>query len=116
MHGKPDCKPASSRAPTRRSDTLAASTRPGHHHPQGVHEQVAFAPFDPFVPIETTGASALGGLDRLTVQDDHRRAGQAAAAQARLLMKRPFQFGRDARIFPGTKVLVNGARARELAG
>ena len=30
-----------------------------------------------------------GGLDRLTVQDDHRRAGQAAAAQARLLMKRP---------------------------
>ena len=25
-----------------------------------VHEQVAFAPFDPFVPIETTGASALG--------------------------------------------------------
>jgi hypothetical protein len=40
----------------------------------------AFAPFDPFVPIETTDASALGGLDRLTVQDDHRRAGQAAAA------------------------------------
>ena len=34
-----------------------------------------------------------GGLDRLTVQDDHRRAGQAAAAQARLLMKRPLQFG-----------------------
>ena len=28
------------------------------------------------------------------VQDDHRRAGQAAAAQARLLMKRPLQFGR----------------------
>jgi len=27
---------------------------------------VAFAPFDPFLPIETTGASALGGLDRLT--------------------------------------------------
>jgi transposase len=39
-------------------------------------EQVAFA------PIETTGASTLGGLDRLTVQDDHRRAGQAAAAGA----------------------------------
>jgi hypothetical protein len=41
---------------------------------------VGDSPFDPFVPIETTGASALGGLDRLTVQDDHRRAGQAAAA------------------------------------
>ena len=40
----------------------------------------------------------------------------AAAAQARLLMKRPLQFGQDARIFPGTKVMVNGARARELAG
>jgi hypothetical protein len=38
-----------------------------------------------FAPIETTGASALGGLDRLTVQDDHRRAGQAAAAQARVI-------------------------------
>src|SRR5260370_42179983 len=73
-------------------------------------------PFDPFVPIETTGASALGGLYRRTVQDDHRRAGQAAAAQARLLMKRPLQFGQDARIFPGTKVMVNGARARERAG
>ena len=31
-------------------------------------------------------------------------------------MKRPLQFGQDARIFPGTKVMVNGARARELAG
>ena len=28
--------------------------------------QSALWPFDPFVPIETTGASALGGLDRLT--------------------------------------------------
>src|SRR5271165_4573646 len=78
-----------------------------------------FAPFDPFVPIETTGAS-LGGLYRLTVQDDHRRAGQAAAAQARLLMKRPLQFGQDARIFPGTKVMVNGrggnSRLRVFAG
>jgi hypothetical protein len=71
---------------------------------------VAFAPFDPFVSIETTGAFALGGLDRLTVQDDHRRAEQAAAAQARLFLKRPLQFGQNARIFPGTKVLVNGAR------
>ena len=64
----------------------------------------------------TGTTSLLGGLDRLTVQDDHRRAEQAAAAQARLLMKRPLQFGQDARIFPGTKVMVNGARARELAG
>ena len=42
--------------------------------------------------------------------------GSLAAAQARLLMKRPLQFGQDARIFPGTKVMVNGARARKLAG
>jgi hypothetical protein len=44
--------------------------------------------FEKFVPVETAGASALGGLDRLTVEDDHRRAEQAAAAQARLFMKR----------------------------
>ncbi len=116
MHGKPDCKPASSRAPTRRSEHIGGFDPTGHHHPQGVHEQVAFAPVDPFVPIETTGASALGGLDRLTVQDDHRRAEQAAAVQARLLMKRPLEFGQGARIFPGTEVMVNGAGARELAG
>src|SRR5271166_4757444 len=70
------------------------------------------------MPIETTGASALGGLDRLTVQDDHRRAGQAAAAQARLLMKRPLQFGQDGRLFPGTKVgkRCPGAGTRGVAG
>src|SRR5271165_1993586 len=33
MHGKPDCKPASSRAPTRRSETTT----------MGVHEQVSNA-------------------------------------------------------------------------
>ena len=42
--------------------------------------------------------------------------GKRPAAQARLLMKRPLQLGQDARIFPGTKVMVSGARARELAG
>src|SRR4051812_2170997 len=31
-------------------------------------------------------------------------------------MKRPLEFGQDAPIFPGTKVMVNGARAREVAG
>jgi hypothetical protein len=31
-------------------------------------------------------------------------------------MKRPLEFGQDARIFPGTKVMVNGARAREQSG
>src|SRR5271157_3543295 len=109
MLGKPDCKPASSRAPARRSNTLAASTRWATTIPRVSTSRWR-------VPIETTGASALGGLDRLTVQDDHRRAGQAAAAQARLLMKRPLQFGQDGRLFPGTKVMVNGARARQLAG
>ena len=97
MLGKPDCKPVKQPRPHASVRDIGGFDPTGHHHPQGVHEQVAFAPFDPFVPIETTGASALGGLDRLTVQDDHRRAGQAAAAQARLLMKRPLQFGQDAR-------------------
>jgi hypothetical protein len=32
----------------------------------------------------------------------------------RLLMK--LQFGQDARLLPGTKVMVNGARAREQSG
>ena len=42
--------------------------------------------------------------------------GERPRLEARLLMKRPLQFGQDARLFPGTKVMVNGARARELAG
>src|ERR1700737_1424080 len=42
--------------------------------------------------------------------------GKRPRLRPRLLMKRPLQFGQDARIFPGTKVMVNGALARELAG
>src|ERR1700740_3692898 len=42
--------------------------------------------------------------------------GKRSRLEARLLMKRPVQFGQDARIFPGTKVMVNGARAREQSG
>jgi hypothetical protein len=34
----------------------------------------------------------------------------------RLLMKRPLRFGQEACILPGMKLMVNGARARELAG
>jgi len=42
--------------------------------------------------------------------------GKRPRLEARLLMKRPLQFGQDARIFPGTKVMVNGARARKQSG
>jgi hypothetical protein len=42
--------------------------------------------------------------------------GKRPRLEARLLMKRPLQLGQDARIFPGTKVMVNGARAREQSG
>jgi hypothetical protein len=54
-----------------------------HHHAQRVDQQVAFASLHALVAVEPPDASALGGLDRLTVQNDHRRANQAAAAQAR---------------------------------
>jgi len=87
-----------------------------HFQSQGVDQQVAFAPVDPLVAVETSEASPLGGLDRLTVQDDYRRAEQAAAAQARLLVERPLQFSQDAPIFPGAEIVVNGTRAREVAG
>jgi hypothetical protein len=36
-------------------------------------------------------ASALDGLDRLTVQDDHEGQGKRPLLEARLLMKRPLQ-------------------------
>ena len=36
--------------------------------------------------------------------------GKRPRLEARLLMKRPLQFGQDAHIFPGTKIMVNGAR------
>jgi hypothetical protein len=106
----------SNRAPARWSQDIGPFHPPGHHHPEGVDEQVAFAPVDPFVPVKTANPAALGGLDRLAIQDDDRRAHRPTTAQARLLMKRPLEFGQDARLFPGAKVMVNGARAREFAG
>src|SRR5208282_5085977 len=62
MHRKPDCKPASSRAPTRRSDTLAASTRRAttigwvRHGCQGTNRN--FGKQSPGVASIPTGANA----------------------------------------------------------
>src|SRR4051812_48741270 len=55
--------------------------------PLRVFEKFHLGPFDPLVPIETASAAALGGLDRLTVQDDHRRAHRTATAETRLLIE-----------------------------
>src|SRR5664279_3767903 len=43
----------------------------GYRQSQCVHQNVAFAPFDALVSVETAHAAALGGLYRLTIHDHH---------------------------------------------
>ena len=88
----------------------------GDHQPEKVDEQVGFAALEPLMAVESPNASAFGRLDRLAVQDDPRRADQAATAEPRLGMKGPLQLGQDARLLPGAKGRVNATRAREQSG
>src|SRR5271166_1434514 len=79
--------PPSSRAPARRSDVSAGSTRLATSRPSVSTKNVAFASLYALVRVETTIATTFGRLDRLAIHDHHRWTSCPSGMTAGLLVE-----------------------------
>ena len=68
---QPNTRPKTTCAPAR-SVVLASVTASAEHQPQGVHQQMALAAFDPLAGVIAYRAAVTVGLDALAVENGGR--------------------------------------------
>src|SRR6266568_4789281 len=94
---------APSRSWTSAGCTSAPTSRPQVHN-------VALTPFDLLGRIVTTRPAALGGLDRLTINDSGRWARFAARRFARLQQQRKIDRLKQAVVSPIVEIALHGCK------
>ena len=111
--GNRGAKPATHRAPPRRSDVAAGSTRLAIGRPSVSTRMWSYG-LSTFMGIEAACTAALGSLHRLSIHNHYAGTSRSPGCDSHLLVDSAVQFYPHPFSFPSPEIMVDGTPSGEL--